>query len=419
MTDPSHEIWFLTSELEGQRASSFRQERWCLIFLDQGVKVRVLNLRGAFSLSSIACTDHLEFRDFRRRAIAAYSGPEGSVREGYAARLLRRIKHLFLIDLYLPNVLRMFFTAHLLLRRREDAVIVMASSPPFSVAVVGSALKVIHGKKMVFAVDMRDAWALHKALGGVKFIKRMIERSVLRRADHVSTVSHGLAAEFKQAYGVPVNVLYNVATHYLDMPPPDPIEWSSVSPKIEPQRMQLVYTGSTPEGHYDLKSVVRSIVQVRQERPDIADKFQLVFVGPCDEARREALRQSVNENDIVFVGHLPHKLSRSVQAKADALIFLAHFGENNAGVVSTKLFEYLCLGKRVLPLSLHEGSDVDRLLRRYCGKSLNVHSADEMARAITRTIENGCDWLPKLADVTRVLELTDDYREYAKRLVAR
>ena len=45
------EVWFLTSELEGERASSFRQERWCRIFLEAGAALRIFNLRGAFDHS--------------------------------------------------------------------------------------------------------------------------------------------------------------------------------------------------------------------------------------------------------------------------------------------------------------------------------------------------------------------------------
>ncbi len=411
------EVWFLTSELEGERASSFRQERWCRVFLDAGAtSLHIFNLRGAFGHSDIRCMTHEQLSEFRREGIARHAGIQASVREGVAARILRRIKHLLLVDLYLPNVLKVLTHLHRLLGQRTEPVVLMASSPPFSVAVVGALLKLLHRRKVVLAIDMRDAWALHNALGGIKPLKRAIERSVLRRADYVTTVSYGLADEFKAAYGTDVSVMYNVATHYLDIPKPQPADWARISPEIQPDRRQLVYTGSIPEGHYDLESIVGSVVRLRKLQPQLADRLQLVFVGACDEVRRVAATQQVTPGDIVFINHLPHATCRSVQASAYALLFLAHFGKNNAGVVSTKLFEYLCLGQPVLPLSLHEGSDVDGLLRRYCGHSVNAHSLDEMTTTLARVAHDN-SWLPRLDDPGRVRELLDDYRTYARNLI--
>lgn len=419
---PTHtirEIWFLTSELEGQRASSFRQERWCKIFLDAGAHLRVFNLRGAFHHGDEPIANHTALQAYRQRAMAQYSGPQASVREGLTVRLLRRVKHLLLADLYLPSVIKLLLHTHRLLKARRERVVIMASSPPFSVAVVGALLKRWHGDKVVLAIDMRDAWALHNALGGIKPMKRLIERLVLRRADHVTTVSYGLAEEFEQWYAVKVGVMYNVATHYLDVPPATKVDLTTVSPEVDAARRQLVYTGSTPEGHYDLQAIVGAVRELRAQHPEAADALQLVFVGACDEVRREAARQGVKAGDIVFIKHLPHEVARAVQASAHALLFLAHFGPNNAGVVSTKLFEYLCLGQPVLPFCLHQGSDVDRLLRRYCdGVSLNCHTSHEIMQTLLTLARQGPGLLPTLTDAQRVRELLDDYHAHANTLLA-
>ena len=406
------EIWFLTSELEGERASSFRQERWCRIFLDAGARIVIFNVQGAFGLTETRCANEREFSAFRRERLAK-TRPTSSVREGMAVRLARRIKHLFLVDLYLPNVVKLVWRCHRLLKARFGPVAVMASSPPFSVAIAGAILKHLHGDKVVLSVDMRDAWALHSALGGIRPVKRGIERRVLRRADHVTTVSYGLAEEFDRMYGVRVGVMYNVATHYLDAAPAVSIELTSVSPDIDGGRVQWVYTGSTPEGHYDVISIVGAVALMRQKHPALADRVQLVFVGACDEVRREAERQRIARRDIVFVPHVPHAVARSIQASAQALLFLAHHGEGNRGVVSTKLFEYLCLGRPVLPVSLYRSSDVDRLLQRYCGTSVNVHTAEEIMQIFAQVASDGPNTLPVLLDAARVRELVDDYRTQA------
>ena len=410
------EVWFFTSELEGERAGSFRQVRWCNIFLQNNYRARVFNLTGIVGLKDVRFDNQKEFKDFRERSEVLVH-PRSGLREGFVVKIIRYLKHLLLTDLYRPNVIKLLIIAHRLLSRRKERVVLMVSSPPFSVAVVGALLKYWHGNKVVLAVDMRDAWALHNALGGIKWIKRGIESAVLRRADHVSTVSKWLANEFKESYGINVDVIYNVATHYLDVASAPRIVWSEVSNEISDIRLKLVYTGSTPVGHYDLKSIVSGVVSLRALHPDLASRIQLIFVGACNEVRREAKHQGVIAGDIVFIEHLPHKIVRSVQASADVLLFLAHHGEGNKGVVSTKLFEYLCLGKPVLPLSLHVCSDVDQLLHRYCGVSLNVHSANEIMKSLVSVAESGSTKLPYLVRVDQVKELLDDYTNYAIRLL--
>lgn len=416
MTGGEREIWFLTSELEGERASSFRQERWCTIFLDLGARIRIINLRGALRFSDVQCVTHEEFAAFRRRSLRAPSGPQASVREGLLVRIVRHLKHWTLVDLYLPNVVTVLWRMHRSLLARQSRLVLMASSPPFSVAVLGAILRLIHGDKLVLAVDMRDAWALHGALGGPRWLKRRIEGFVLRRADRVTTVSRGLRMEFERTYGVQTDVMYNVASHYFNTAEVSPVAWAEISTEIEPKRLKLVYTGSTPVGHFDLPSIVAAVVALRNDRPQLADRVQLVFVGACDEARREATRQGVARGDIVFVGHVRQAVARSIQAAADALLFIGYFADNNGGVVSTKLFEYLCLGKPVIPLGVYSNSDVDFLLRRYCGRGVNVHSSEEICEAIARIVSEGSDWLPKLSDLGAVVELLDGYRQYAAKL---
>lgn len=412
-----NEVWFFTSELEGDRASSFRQERWCRVFLDVGTTIKVFNVRGAFNLSEYSFSTLRDFRAFREQAIT--NAPlMASVREGLPVRLIRRIKHLLLVDLYLPNVIRLLIKTISRLRQTPGHITIMASSPPFSLAVVGALLKTVFRDKITLVVDMRDAWALHPALGGVRLIKRFIEGVALKRVDYLTTVSFGLAEEFEVSYGIRTRVMYNVATHYLDTIRAVTIDLTSVDPAISQKRLRLVYTGSTPEGHYDVSSIVGGMALLRSSFPLLADRVQLIFVGACDEIRREAMRQRIDNDDLVFVGHVPHSTARSIQASADALIFLAHYGPNNCGVVSTKLFEYLCLGKPLIPFSLHANSDVDRLLVRYCKHTIRAHTPEEIATALAEVARNGVDGLPLLEKVDRVRELTEAYNSFSHEVIS-
>src|SRR5207244_120326 len=163
----------------------------------------------------------------------------------------------------------------------------------------------------------------------------------------------------ERTYGITADVLYNVATHYTVARPVGTFDWKELSPRIDTARCKFVYTGSTPAGFYDVAAVVSAVKELRAQDRALADRLQLIFVGACEEVRAEVARQQLPDGDIVVAGHVPHGIARDIQQNAEGLLFLAYRGEGNKGVVSTKIFEYLALGKPILPISLHEGSDVD------------------------------------------------------------
>lgn len=408
------EAWTLTSELEGERASSFRQGRWCRVLLETGFPVVAFNLRGAMGLSQNVFTTLDEFAAFQER-VRASARPMASVREGWVVRLVRHLKHLVLADLWLPNVWLLLIALLSRLRQSTAPVVIMASSPPFSVAVVGAVVKTIYPKRIHFVVDMRDAWALHTGLGGIRLLKRMIERWVLRRADDVITVSHGLSREFSTVYRIPLPVvLYNVATHYFQVPDPEPLAWDSLNPAIRPNARKYVYTGSTPEGHFALRTIVAGVKEAVR-RGVRADSVQLIFVGACDALMREVQAQAGCDDVIVFVAHQPHRMAQRIQQQADGLIFLAYNGEGNKGVVSTKFFEYLALQKSILPLSVQADSDVDRLLERFAEHSLCIETSDEIASSLSRLHNAEID-LPCCRNSESVKVLLRDYFTWSKSL---
>lgn len=412
------EVWLFTSEVEGMRAGSFRQERWCRVFLEHGAHVTVFNLRGAVGRTEIRFAD-LESFDAWRAAQRGAAPAVAGVRHGPAARVLRALKHATMVDLYLPNVLGLVRSAVRRLRAaRPGPVLLMASSPPFSLAVAAAAVRALAPDRVVFAVDMRDAWALHDALGGFAPLRRAIERRVLRAAHDVTTVSHGLRREFQAEYGIEAGTLYNVATHYFVVPPSEPVDWSAVHPALRSDRRTLLYTGSTPDGFYDVETFVGGVRTLRERDPALADRVQCVFVGACEPIAAEARRQGVTEPALVFVDHLPQPRVQALQQAADALLFLAFRGIGNRGVVSTKLFEYFALGRPVVAVSVDPGSDVDHLLRRYAGHAEYLRSPEDVAAALAGLAADGGVSLPRVRNPDTLRSLLDGYRDRAAALLA-
>lgn len=410
------DVWFFTTELENDRASSFRQSRWCNIFLDENVNVRVFNLHGAFSFLDKTFKNYSEFEDFRKESLSKRSSV-GSVRQGFFSKIARKIKHTFLLDLFYPNIFKLFFIAFFEILKSKESIKIISSSPPFSVVVVGSILKNIFKEKVVFTIDMRDAWALHDSLGGIKSIKKYIEKKSIQSADYIITVSKWLASEFDENYSVNTLTIYNVATHYLNIPIPDKIDICKYSEKINKSSKKIVYTGSTPVGFYDVYNIMLSIKTVADSFPNFSNKIQFIFVGNCEETKLAANKLNLN-NEVVFINHVPQSEVRQIQSSADCLLFLGYNGPENKGVVSTKLFEYLFLNKCILPLTIKTNSDVDNIFMTLCNKTIRLNTIEEIGDFINCLLED-LDFenkTLKLKDIDSAKLLINDYKEFAKRL---
>lgn len=409
-------IWFFTTELENDRASSFRQSRWCNIFLDENIKIRVFNLHGAFSFLDKTFENHTEFETFRKDTLSRRSSV-GSVRQGFFSNIARKIKHIFLLDLFYPNVFKLFFISYYKVLKSKETIKIIASSPPFSVVLVGTILKNIFKDKIIFTIDMRDAWALHDSLGGIKLVKKFIEKKSIESADYVITVSTWLAKEFDNHYMVNTLTIYNVATHYLNVPIPDKINLCKYSKKLRESSRKIVYTGSTPRGFYDVYNIMSSIKNVSSRVLNFSERMQFVFVGNCEETKMAAIKLDLKD-EVVFINHVPQSEVRSIQSSADCLLFLGYEGIENKGVVSTKLFEYLFLNKYILPFTVKNNSDVDIIFSKLCTKTLRLNSEIEITGFIDGLVQD-LDFQNrtlKLMDIDSAKLLINDYIKFAKKL---
>lgn len=282
---------------------------------------------------------------------------------------------------------------------------------------MGALLKSAFPEKVTLAIDMRDPWTYHKSLGGIRPLKLWIEGKVLRRADDLSTVSYGLRDEFEENHGVSMQVFYNIASHYATDADTGIVDWSSLNAEVAPGRLKVIYTGSTPETYYDLVSLAKGIAGLRERNPSAADRIQLIFVGACGELQRELGRHRVGKGDVVFIPHVSQRMARSIQQQADVLLFLTYLGR---GAVSTKIFEYMALGKPILPVSVVRGSDADQLFSKYCGACLYLHSSNEIEQALEAVAQSGgTSALPRLLDPEALQPLLEAYEGFAEHLVCR
>lgn len=410
-------IWLLSGDIMSQLGGGFRQQRWCEYILARGQSVRLFHVSGAFGVRWVDVHSVDELRERRRGWIAA-APPRAGVRDSRAARVGRLMKHVFMLDLFFPSIFRLIATLNAMLRDAPPRVALLCSSPPFAMGVAGRIIKAIHGSRVVMALDMRDLWSLHTAFPGPKAQKRLVERWTIRGADIVTTVAPTLANLFEARFARRPDVVFNVATHVRPvLSDPAAFDWSAVSPLIRSDTRKVAYTGSIPAGFYDLDGFLDA-VEAFALTPEAA-QIQFVFVGAGGELVSRMRGRAIPEGLVIFAPQMSHDGVAEVQNAADVLVFLGYQAADNQGQVSIKLFEYFRREKPILPVHIREPSDVDWLVRHYCGHCPHLVTRDQLVSALVAIARDGGKGLPRADDVPgKEASLLAAYDQVAGRIVA-
>lgn len=386
-------VWLLSTDIMTQLGGGFRQQRWCEYVLARGEPVRLFQVSGAFRVHWVDVHSVDELRAHRQAWIAA-APPRAGVRDSRGARIGRLIKHSFMVDLLYPSIYRLVAIMRAMLADAPPRVALLCSSPPFSMGLAGRIMKALHGDRIVMALDMRDLWSLHTAFPGPKFQKRLVERWVIGGADVFTTVAPALASRFRKVFGREPEVVYNVATQARPVTiDPATFSWARLDPRLNATSVKIIYTGSIPAGFYDVDGFLAAIEDAAQQFG--SDRLQFVFVGAGGEVAARMHGRSIPENMIVFIPQMSHAEVAEVQQAADALLFMGYQAEDNQGQVSIKIFEYFRRERPILPVHIRARSDVDGLLRLYCGNGLEIVSHQAVVQTLVQIANGDLSRLPR------------------------
>jgi glycosyltransferase involved in cell wall biosynthesis len=293
------------------------------------------------------------------------------------------------------------------------SLLCVASSPPFACAL---AAFLVAGRRSDrrLVVDMRDAWAEHSRIYFWRRLRRWVESRVLRRAEMVSTVSRYIAEEFAARRGAAVDVLYNCDTQ-------TQVHATTTATAPRPRgaadTVSIVYVGSLPDGFYDLGAFVEGVAALGREAPDALRRLRFTFIGTGDSLRRLVSQRNELSGVFSFEPPVPHAKAVEAIRTADAVLFFGFNAPRNAGVVSTKIFEYFELGVPIIALGVREQSDLEWLFLQLCGDVPRARTADEIARELQRVVDAPAS-LPRLLAREKLAGLEAEYGRVLARLSA-
>ena len=239
-------------------------------------------------------------------------------------------------------------------RYNVDAV--YSSSPPYTCALIGRAVK--HRTGLPWVVGLRDPWTNFLTTPERWWlpaaIDRSLERSVLTEADAVESAWQGITDDALAKYPkLPRDKFHHVPNGF------DSADFPDVH-YVPNDVFTVTYTGSM-YGHRNPRRFLEALERLRAEGVLGPDDVRLRFVGRFGDDVKAMLAASHFATSVENIAYVPHAESVAYLMRSDVLLLIVDDTKESAEIVPGKVYEYLGVGRPILALA-PQGSAIARLI---------------------------------------------------------
>ncbi|MEN6445249.1 MAG: glycosyltransferase family 4 protein [Candidatus Cloacimonas sp.] len=289
------------------------------------------------------------------------------------------IRWLYPLDdkvLWLPNLLK---TAKKFLAA-DSYDLIYVSCGPFSSAV---AVRYLSKRfKLPYVLDMRDYWTLlndYKLQGTYlnRCFSRHFEKLILKDAALIVAASKGIVEDISNHFDSKLRdktfLLYNGN---------DEEDFADLKEvKTDPDKYSLSYFG-TITAKLSLKWLLRAIKELKQENK-LPAGFCLYFYGNYHRETYQEIQQSGVEEIVKIIPQLTHKDALAAMQSSDALLLLINSNTSH-GVITSKVFEYLRIGKPILAVIPKQGEAAELLAESGQNNICPMESSSAIKKALEK-----------------------------------
>lgn len=292
--------------------------------------------------------------------------------------------------------------------RSEGIDVVITTSPPASVHLIGAAAKRTTGVRWV--ADLRDSLVAHPHRRAESFAVRTKEqadramaRLVARSADAIVCVSDAIAEEARELS--PRGRVVTIANGS-DFDDFAGLEYH------RGERFRITHTGSF-FGKRDPRPFLQALAGPGLE--DVVARF----VGDFRSADREWAEGLGLGDRLELIPYVPRRRSLELQRDSDALLLLIpEAGGRGKGVLSGKVFEYLAAERPILAAVPPEGAAADLIRETGAGVVAPADDVEALGAALAGLVERwragalegsplSEEWRDRLSRRTRVEEFAE------------
>jgi glycosyltransferase involved in cell wall biosynthesis len=252
---------------------------------------------------------------------------------------------------------------------------VITTSPPHSTQLIGLALKNEFNIKWI--ADLRDPWTeiyYNKELFRTSFAKNKdyrLEQLCLKKADKIVVVSQDIKRHFganRTEILAKIRVLPNGY---------DDADFLELNNDNIPESKVIRYIGNLGE-QYPTLGFLNAFAQLLKEHAE----WKLEFIGNCHKGVKQKVAELGLSQSVEFISYVDHKTAVQYMQSSSILLMIIPEIENNKGILTGKLFEYLASGKPILNIGPKDGDAAIILTENAVSITLDSNESEKMVEFI-------------------------------------
>jgi glycosyltransferase involved in cell wall biosynthesis len=249
---------------------------------------------------------------------------------------------------------------------KEKPDLIFSSSPPHSLQL--GAMKLSENTGLKWVADFRDPWSdafWQKDINRINKAKEKdanFEQEVLSKANHITTVSKTISEQFNdKAWNE-----YTVIPNGYD-------ESDFKDTKKENDKFIISYTGTLGKS----QQLGRFVNAMKGFEDTICSQIELNFYGTIHPTVLNSLSGLKNVNVLKDV---PHSQVVDIMLNSNILLLVIPNTENNKGILTGKIFEYMATKNFILGIGPTDGDAAKILSQTKCGEMFGY--TDELSNII-------------------------------------
>ena len=226
---------------------------------------------------------------------------------------------------------------------------VISTGPPHSMHLI--AMEVAKRSKLPWLADFRDPWTNIDFYKDLKLtsradaIHRKLEKQVLSKADVVTVISPGMAADFGRIHERKYEVITNGY---------DPGDTSQGNPPAPDKKFSIAHIGTLVNTR-NPETLWIALQELVASEPEFASDLEIKLVGKVDYKVMESIEQHSLSGFVRKIDYMPHDEVVKCQQQSRVLLLIINNTPNAKMILTGKFFEYLAAGRPILCLGPSNG----------------------------------------------------------------
>ncbi|MCF8226929.1 MAG: glycosyltransferase family 4 protein [Bacteroidales bacterium] len=274
---------------------------------------------------------------------------------------------------------------------RENGIDVVATtSPPHSTQLIG--LKLSREFHLPWLADLRDPWTdiyfyrQFYPTFPAHTLNKGLERRVLHHAAMVTTVSASLQQLLAEKIRTGMEKIRILPNGF------DPDDFKNLSPPAS-GKFVITYVGTLAES-YPLEAFLEAFKRFLDSHPGTL----LRFIGTLAPVQKKKIGKLPPQN-IEMIPYVEHRTAIEYMSSSSALLLIIPRHQNNKGIVTGKLFEYLAVARPVLFLGPEDGDGAEIIRRSGAGKVSHPEDTDKIMEILS-------EWKNRMPEIIPNIEFS-------------